>query len=57
MQEKLVVKERIQKADGSIRYRNYLKQDSLGKGIYLFIQADLPNVSKLREWKIKKPLL
>jgi hypothetical protein len=28
----MIIKERIQKADGSIRFRNYLKQDRLGKG-------------------------
>lgn len=28
----MIVKERIQKADGTIKFRNYLKQDKLGKG-------------------------
>jgi hypothetical protein len=28
----MIIKERIQKADGSIRFRNYLKQERLGKG-------------------------
>jgi len=28
----MIVKERIQKADGTIKYRNYLKQEMLGKG-------------------------
>ena len=28
----MIIKERIQKADGTIKYRNYLKQDKLGKG-------------------------
>jgi hypothetical protein len=30
----MIVKERIQKADGSIRFRNYLRQERLGKGIH-----------------------
>ena len=29
----MIVKERIQRADGSIHYREYLKQERLGKGI------------------------
>lgn len=29
----MIIKERIQRADGSIHYREYLKQERLGKGI------------------------
>jgi hypothetical protein len=32
----MIVKERIQRADGSIHYREYLKQEKLGKGIFIF---------------------
>lgn len=28
----MIVKERIQKADGTIKFRSYLKQEKLGKG-------------------------
>ncbi len=31
----MIVKERIQKADGTIKFRSYLKQEKLGKGMML----------------------
>jgi hypothetical protein len=47
----MIVKERIQKADGSIRFRNYLIQDKLGKGINQAIKAALPSASRSNAWK------
>jgi hypothetical protein len=51
----MIIKERIQKADGTIKYRNYLKQDKLGKGKFVLIcKVVLPNAFWFSEWKTKK---
>lgn len=49
----MIIKERIQKADGSIRFRNYLKQEKLGKGFLWSIQGALQSVSRWNAWRTR----
>ncbi len=51
----MIIKERIQKADGTIKYRNYLKQEKLGKGKFILMYKVVShNVFWFNEWKTKK---
>lgn len=52
----MIVKERIKKTDGSIRFRNYLKLQKLGKGNMWLSQEGLRSVMRLNAWKIKNTL-
>jgi hypothetical protein len=47
----MIVKERIQKADGSIRFRNYLIQDKLGKGTPSLMQVASRSASAWSAWR------
>ena len=49
----MIVKERIQKADGTIKFRSYLKQDKLGKGYRLVIQVDSQTATSPKEWRTR----